>query len=89
MRAKERRGGATWLVVVEVVVQLAGAATLALAVWGWARATPAPFRPVAPLTLIGCASLVMCLPARQPLAAALRVVAVGLVLMSALLWTTS
>ena len=63
-----------------------GLATIALVTWGVARAAPPPSLPWAPLTLAMGAVAAQGIPGRTRIGLALRVVAAGLLLLSASVW---
>lgn len=77
MRTDRTLGVAAWLF---------GLATIALVTWGVARAAPPPSLPWAPVTLAMGAVAAQGIPGRTRLGLALRVVAAGLLLLSASLW---
>ncbi len=66
-----------------------GLATITLVTWGVARAAPPPSVPWAPLTLAMGAVAAQGIPGRTRLGLVLRVVAAGLLLLSASLWATA
>ena len=73
----------------KIAVLVLGLVTVGLVAWGTFRSSPALYRPYAPITLGGGAAMIMLLPDRSLPASVLRLVAVGLCLIGAILWTTA
>ena len=73
----------------KVAVLGLGVITVGLVAWGTLRESPALHRPYAPTTLGLVAVMVMVIPDRSWAASVLRLVAVGLCLCGAILWTTA
>lgn len=75
--------------LVKVAVWGLGLATAGLVVWGTFRESPALYRPYAPISLGLGAVMAMLIPDRSLPASSLRLVAVGLCLVGAVLWVTA